>query len=286
MSDQETTAVQKLQSGLKYLASAGETGRRSLDGMLGPMNGAIGEITGAASELEDLPFVGPAVGAKLQRVMRGVQAAQAKVGQVVATYNKATRALSQIDERVATLKEQASKAATAINKIAGKISPSLANILPTGAFATDGTPAPEAVQPFPHLLIIQPLDPKAAPYFFNLNTAAFDELRRSTEFRWASQERLSRRPAQQAVGMGDEKITLKGAIFPGLKAGLKQLDTLRSIGAKLQPLTLTTGYGDVLGTWCLKSLEEEQSALMQGGIPRKQGFTLEFVRYGDDMQNV
>lgn len=279
-------ALEQLQSGLKYLASAGETGRRSLDGMLGPVNGAIGEITGAASELEDLPFVGPELGAKLQRAMRGVQAAQAKVGHVVATYNKASRALSGIDERIGTLKEQAGKAATAINKVAGNISPSLANILPTGAFATDQTPAPEAVKPFPHLLILQPQDPKAAPYFFNLDTAAFDELRRSTEFRWASQERLSRRPAQQGVGMGDEKITLKGAIFPGLKAGLKQLDTLRAIGAKLQPLTLTTGYGDVLGTWCLKSLEEEQSALMQGGIPRRQGFTLEFVRYGDDMQDV
>jgi len=279
-------ALDQLQSGLKYLASAGETGRRSLDGMLGPMNGAISEITGAASELEDLPFVGPVVGAKLQRVMRGVNAAQAKVGAVVATYNKASRALSGMDERLGTLKEQAGKAATAINKIAGKASPALANIVPTGAFATDQTPAPEAVKPFPHLLIIQPRDPKAPPYFFNLDTAAFDELRRSTEFRWASQERLSRRPAQQAVGMGDEKITLKGAVIPGLKGGLKQLETLRTLGAQLQPLTLTTGYGDVLGTWCLKSLEEEQSALMQGGIPRKQGFTLEFVRYGDDMQNV
>jgi hypothetical protein len=279
-------ALEQLQSGLKYLASAGETGRRSLDGMLGPMNGAIGEITGAASELEDLPFVGPAVGAKLQRVMRGVQAAQAKVGQVVATYNKASRALSGMDERLGTLKAQAGKAAAAINKLAGKVSPSLANVVPTGAFATDQTPAPEAVKPFPHLLILQSKDPKAAPYFFNLDTAAFDELRRSTEFRWASQERLSRRPAQQGVGMGDEKIILKGVIFPGLKGGLKQLDTLRAIGAKLQPLTLTTGYGDVLGTWCLKSLEEEQGSLMQGGIPRKQGFTLEFVRYGDDMQNV
>jgi phage protein U len=279
-------ALGQLQSGLKYLASAGETGRRSLDGMLGPVNGAIGEITGATSELEGLPFVGPAIGAKLQRVMRGVNAAQAKVGQVVATYNTATRALSQIDERMEVLKEQAGKAATAINKIAGKASPALANIVPTGAFATDSTPAPEAVKPFPHLLIIQPKDPKAQPYFFNLDTAAFDELRRSTEFRWASQERLSRRPAQQAVGMGDEKITLKGAIFPGFKGGLKQLDTLRAIGARLEPLSLVTGYGDVLGNWCLKSIEEEQSALMQGGIPRKQGFTLEFVRYGDDMQNV
>jgi hypothetical protein len=176
---------------------------------------------------------------------------------VVSLYSTATRAVAQIDERLGVLKEQAGKAATAINKIAGKASPALANILPTGAFATDQTPAPEAVKPFPHLLIIQPRDPKAAPYFFNLDTAAFDELRRTTEFRWA-----------------------------GLKGGLKQLDTLRALGAQLQPLTLTTGYGDVLGTWCLKSLDEDQSALMAGGIPRKQSFNLEFVRYGDDMQNI
>lgn len=104
------------------------------------------------------------------------------------------------------------------------------------------------LKPFPHLLIIQPRDPKLQPYYFNLDIAAFDELSRSTEFRWASQERLSRRPAQQAVGMGEEKLTLKGAIYPGFKGGLKQLDTLRSIGARLQPLTLTTGYGEVIGT--------------------------------------
>lgn len=278
--------LEQMQSGLKYLVEAGEAGRRSVDGMLGPVNGAIREITGAASELENIPFVGPAVGAKLQRVMRGVNAAQAKVGQVAAVYGRATRAAAEVQERMGALKEQAGKAATAINKIAGKVSPSLANIVPTSAFATDSTPAPEAVKPFPHLLIIQPRDPKEQPYYFNLDTAAFDELSRSTEFRWASQERLSRRPAQQAVGIGDDKLTLKGTIYPGFKGGLKQLDTLRSIGAKLQPLSLTTGYGDVIGTWCLKNINEEQGALLHGGIPRKQGFSLEFVRYGDDMQNV
>ena len=278
--------MEQLQSGLKYLVEAGEAGRRSADGMLGPVNGAISEITGAASELENIPFVGPAIGAKLQRVMRGVDAAQAKVGQVVAVYGRATRAAAEVQERLGTLKEQAGKAATAINNIAGKVSPSLANIVPTSAFAVDATPAPEAVKPFPHLLIIQPRDPKLQPYFFNLDTAAFDELSRSTEFRWASQERLSRRPAQQGIGMGEEKLTLKGTIYPGFKGGLKQLDTLRTIGARLQPLTLTTGYGEVIGTWCLKVIGDEQGAFLHGGIPRKQGFTLEFVRYGDDMQNV
>lgn len=277
--------LEQLQSGLKYLTAAGEGGRRSLDGIFGPLNGAIGDITGAASELGDLPFISPETADKVQRLMRAINAAQSNVGAVVATYNKATRAASQIEERLGALKEQAGRAATAINTIAGKANPLLGDILPTGALGKDLTPAAEAVKPFPHLLIIQPHTPHSSPYYFNLDTAAFEELTRSSEFRWASQERLARRPAQQAIGMGAERITLKGSIYPGFKGGLKQLDTLRSMGARLQPLGLTTGYGEVLGNWCLKNIEEEQSAFLQGGIPRKQSFTLEFVRYGDDLQN-
>ena len=112
------------------------------------------------------------------------------------------------------------------------------------------------------------------------------QLRRQTGFRWAGQERLTRSPAQQAVGLGEERITLKGTIFPGAKSGLGQLQALRSIGRQLQPLSLTSGYGEVLGNWCLTSIEEDQSNLLAGGIPRKQGFSLEFISYGDDLQNV
>ncbi|WP_143515008.1 terminase gpA endonuclease subunit [Pseudomonas sp. R9(2017)] len=147
-------------------------------------------------------------------------------------------------------------------------------------------PVSRHMTPFSHLLIIQPLDPKLQPYYFNLNTAAFDELTRKTAFRWAGQERLTRSIAQQAVGQGEDKLTIKGAIFPLHKGGIGQLGELRSIGRRLQPLTLTTGYGEVLGTWCLLSVDEEQGALLAGGIPRKQGFNLEFVSYGNDLQNV
>lgn len=115
--------MDQLQSGFKSLVQAGEAGRSNLDGMMGPVNGAIGDIAGAADELGNLPFVPPAVGEKLQRIMRGINAAQSKVGNVVATYNRAARAISAIDERVGALKEQAARAATAINQLAGKISP-------------------------------------------------------------------------------------------------------------------------------------------------------------------
>ncbi|WP_434573115.1 phage tail protein [Pseudomonas sp. Z3-8] len=278
--------MEQLQSVFKSLLAAGEAGRTSLDGMLGPLNGAISDMTGAASELEGVPFIGPAIGAKMQRTMRAINAAQSTVGQVAAKYNQAVSAAGQVQERLGSLKEQAGKAGAAINRIAGQVSPSLSNIMPTGSFAPQLTPAAEAVKPFPHLLIMQPLEPNAPPYYFNLDTAAFEELRRQTSFRWAGQERLTRSIAQQAVGQGEDKISLKGAIFPGFKGGLKQLDTLRTIGRRLQPVSLTTGYGEVLGTWCLLNIEEDQSNLLAGGIPRKQSFSLEFVSYGDDLQNV
>lgn len=273
-------------STLSSLVAAGQAGRTSLDGMLGPLNGAVSDMTGAASELQSLPIVGPLVGEKLQRTMRQINAAQSAVGQVAAKYSQAVSAASQVQERLGTLKEQAAKAGAAVNRMAGKLSPSLGNIFPSSALGADMTPAAEAVKPFPHLLIIQPQDPKLKPYYFNLDTAAFDELSRKTAFRWAGQERLTRDISQQAVGQGEDRLTIKGAIFPLFRGGIGQLNVLRSIGRRLQPLTLTTGYGEVLGTWCLLSVDEEQAALLAGGIPRKQGFNLEFVAYGNDMQNV
>ncbi|MGB5954193.1 phage tail protein [Pseudomonas sp.] len=278
--------MELMSSTLSSLVAAGQAGRTSVDGMLGPLNGAVRDMTGAVSELESLPIVGPMVGEKLQRTMRQISAAQSAVGQVAAKYNQAVSAASQVQQRLGALKEQAAKAGAAVNRIAGKLSPSLGNIFPSSVLGADMTPAAEAVKPFPHLLIIQPQDPKLKPYYFNLDTAAFDELTRKTAFRWAGQERLTREIAQQAVGQGEDRLTIKGAIFPLFRGGIGQLNELRSIGRRLQPLTLTTGYGEVLGTWCLLSVDEEQGALLAGGIPRKQSFSLEFVAYGNDMQNV
>lgn len=280
------TYMDQLHSALRALIAAGEAGRRSADEMLEPLTGAISDISEAAAALEDIPYVGPLIGARLQRTMRAINRAQKGVAKVLDRYSHAVAKVALVKERVALFEEKVAKAAVAINRVAGRISPALANLLPTASFAPAATPAAEVVKPFPHLLILQSLQAQAQPYYFNLDTATFDELRRQTRFRWAGQERLTRSPAQQAVGLGEERITLKGTIFPGAKSGLGQLQALRSIGRQLQPLSLTSGYGEVLGNWCLTSIEEDQSNLLAGGIPRKQGFSLEFISYGDDLQNV
>ncbi len=278
--------MEQLQSSLRSLVEAGEAGRRSADEMLGPLNGAVSDITGAATELENLPFVGEAIGKKLQRTMRAIEVAQSTVGMVAAKYNQAVSVVGEVESRLESFSEQAGKAAVAINRVAGKIHPSLGAILPTGSFAPQSTPAEEAVKPFPHLLILQPLSNGAEAFYFNLDTAAFNQFKRTKAFNWAGQDRLSRSKAQQAVAMGDDKITLEGAIFPTFRGGLGQLQRLRSIGQQLQPLSLSTGYGEILGNWCLVSVSETQDNLLAGGIPGQQAFTLEFVSYGDDMQNV
>ncbi|MEB5932340.1 phage tail protein [Pseudomonas mosselii] len=280
------TYLEQLQATLHALVKAGEAGRRRADAMLDPMNDAIVHIQGAVGELEALPVVGPIIGAKLQRTMRAITNAQARVAKVVAKYDQAVAVVRQVRDRIDGFAAHAAKAGAAIRRVVGEVRSTVNGVLSTLGFAPEATPAAEAVKPFPHLLVLQPLKAGAAPYYFNLDTAAFDQLRRQTRFRWAGQERLSRASAQQAVSLGEESINIQGAIFPGFKGGIGQLQTLRSIGRQLLPLSLTTGYGEVLGTWCLTSIEEEQSVLLAGGIPRKQGFSLEFVSYGQDLHNV
>lgn len=105
-------------------------------------------------------------------------------------------------------------------------------------------------------------------------------------YRVASQERLNRQEALQAVSEGGETITLSGVVFPSLGSGTKQINRLRAIGGRMKPVQLTTGDGEVLGRWLLQSIEEEQDALLVDGMPRKQTFSVEFGRYGEDFKNV
>lgn len=123
------------------------------------------------------------------------------------------------------------------------------------------------------------------PFRFSLGKAAYDTFSRETQFNIASQDRLTRRPAEQAVGKGRDSVTLKGAIFLA-RHGAGHVDRLRELGETLQPLTVTTGYGEHMGRWYLARLSEEQEHLFTDGAPRKQSFTLELTRYGEDYQNL
>lgn len=111
-------------------------------------------------------------------------------------------------------------------------------------------------------------------YRFGLSTAAYQEFKRTTEYRWASQAVLNRTPSMQFIGPGADSITLTGIIYTQFKGGLKQLDNMRAEAAKGEALLLTDGLGNIHGDWAIKRIEEKQSNFVVKGAPRKQGFSM------------
>lgn len=110
---------------------------------------------------------------------------------------------------------------------------------------------------------------------FSLATAAFQDLRRSTEYRWPSQDRMGKAPALQFTGPGADTITLSGVIFPEFRGGSRQVDAMRALAAKGQPQLLVDGFGRMMGKWVIESIQEEQSTFAAFGQARKQTFTMQ-----------
>lgn len=120
---------------------------------------------------------------------------------------------------------------------------------------------------------------------FGIDTAAFQELNRSTEYRWPSLDVFGGAPVLQFTGRGPETISLQGTIFPGWRGGGSQVNAMRDQAAAGQPLMLVTGTGVLLGQYAIERVEEKQAVFAQGGAPRKQEFTLQLKRFADAEEN-
>lgn len=119
-------------------------------------------------------------------------------------------------------------------------------------------------------------------YQFCLDTAAYQSLRRSAEYRWPSQERFGRLSARQFTGPGAESIDLDGTIYPHFRGGLGQMDSLRALAGNGQALLLVDGRGKSWGKWCIERVEETGTIFDGNGDPRRIDFRLTLGRYGED----
>ena len=124
-------------------------------------------------------------------------------------------------------------------------------------------------------------------FAFHLRTAAFDELKRVSTYRWAAQDRIGRRPAQQFLGPGAGEVTLSGEILPQfMGAGFDQIDTLRASAGRGKPLLMVDGRGNVWGDWCITQIEETGRERYSDGAPRSISSTITLVEYGPDQSAV
>ncbi|PHS43115.1 MAG: phage tail protein [Marinobacter sp.] len=122
---------------------------------------------------------------------------------------------------------------------------------------------------------------KLGGFTFSIDTAAYQSLSRSSEYRWASQDRIGTNPALQNIGTGSETINLQGVVFAAHRGGTGQLDDMRREASKRQPLILVDGRGLVHGRWVIERVEEEQSNFAQAGVARRQQFRLNLRKYDD-----
>ncbi len=120
-------------------------------------------------------------------------------------------------------------------------------------------------------------------YPFMLDTAAYQQLKRSSGYRWKQLDRVGRKPAQQYLGPGADQITLSGEILPHWKGGPYQVDAMRAQAARGKPLVLLEGYGGlVLGSWVILKIDETRSELLGNGSPRVIKFSMTLKEYGED----
>lgn len=121
----------------------------------------------------------------------------------------------------------------------------------------------------------------------------FETMQQKTSASWVSQGRLSRDPAMQFTGPGNETISIAGRVYPEFFGGLTTLGQLRTDLRAGKPLTLIryihgtqSVTGNVSGNrWVIMDLTRAESKLGADGIPNRVDFTLELQRYGDDTSN-
>lgn len=118
---------------------------------------------------------------------------------------------------------------------------------------------------------------------FSLETAAYQSLRRTSEYDWPVQSRIGRVPAAQFTGAGRERLSFSGTIWSHFKGGTEQISAMRAQAGKGQALLLVDGRGKVWGNYAIVRIVETQSDFLRDGTPLKQSFEIELIAYGDDL---
>jgi len=117
---------------------------------------------------------------------------------------------------------------------------------------------------------------------FQIDTAAFQRLRRVRTYSWTAQDRFGRYPAAQFTGPALPTLDLEGTIYPGFRGGMGQVDAMADMAALGEPLDLVDGTGGVHGLWVILEVGDTQTVFLDDGQPRKIDFTLRLQLYGED----
>lgn len=115
-------------------------------------------------------------------------------------------------------------------------------------------------------------------FVFELDTLAYQDFKRSNDWRHASNSRVGARAGHQFVGVGDDTVTLSGWIAPGQMGSYTSIAALRAMGDSGQAFALVGGTGEVFGQYVILQLEETGTYHGKDGTPGRVEFNLQLKR--------
>ncbi|HGA3064485.1 TPA: phage tail protein [Enterobacter hormaechei] len=115
-------------------------------------------------------------------------------------------------------------------------------------------------------------------FVFMRQTLPYQTLQRDAEYRWPSNSRVGKRDAFQFLGVGEEKITLAGVLYPELTGGRMTMTTIRLMAEEGRAWPLLDGTGMIYGMYVINSVSDTGSVFFSDGTARKIDFTLTLTR--------
>lgn len=111
-------------------------------------------------------------------------------------------------------------------------------------------------------------------YRFGVETAPYEQIRRTWAWRWAQQDVLGARPFQQYVGPGHTELAVNGYVTPHFKGGLGQVDAMRAEADRGEPLPVEDSLGNVWGDFVIVEIVETRRDIGPAGLPLRIEFRL------------
>ncbi len=118
-------------------------------------------------------------------------------------------------------------------------------------------------------------------FLFGVDTIAYQEFIRRTDWRHAANERLGARAALQYLGPGVDSIALPGVLMPELTGPNASLDRIRAMAATGDAYQLMQSDGRIVGLFKINAVEERKSVFLPGGGARRIDFAIDLERAVD-----
>ena len=105
------------------------------------------------------------------------------------------------------------------------------------------------------------------------NGFSAERVRRSARADFAVKPVVGGRKPREAIGIGDDSLTLSGKLLPFKLGGLTELDIAHGMMASQIPQPVLRGDGRVLGYHVLEEIEEDHQNIEPNGV----GFELDYT---------